>query len=757
MNLLVHWFPLLPTGLVSALCAALVATLAFGSWLLGRKNVPRPWVLVLGALRAAAVAVFTLALLRPMVSCDRTLTLLPHALVLVDVSRSMAQGSAASDGSRLDEVRGALRDSRAIHAAAADHTLDWFAFDVRAYPSNSTEIDQTEPRGETTDLATSLTSALHHLQLANVKSGNQDSARRVLLASDGQDRGASDAIAAARELGVVVDVFIPAVSGATRQPAATIVDVQCAPRVLLGAETAFLVAVRADAAADAMTLVLETDDREVRRVEVGALAAGEETHVALSDRPAEPGLKRYTLRLSRGGDTIGKPQSVNVQVADQRYDVLLLEDTWRWEFKFLRRLLEDDPAFSFTAFLARGGAAFVQFGEPERRVQLGGFPHGRGELDGFDAIILGNVNPRNWPRGLARHIHEAVTGSGKSLVVMAGPHLAEWTDVVELTGLLPVELTAESGLPVAGPIELRITPEGEQTGWFALLSDDAGTAESTSAAAHAAQRLPPFDRVYPVLRKRPAARVHLEAVGHMNAFGPLVVMAEHTVGRGRVFFIGADTLWRWQMSGRSNESGVTLYSAFWQQVLRALAPVEPTSNGDRLWLRPERTSYRAGDRARLTAQWQHEGSINSAAVTATVVMPDGNRLPLEVVADQREPSRLAAQFDVVQPGRYRVEAAARGDAQLLAEISTIIEAAPRPREDDPSPVDAAFLARLASATGGRVIDPTSADGWLPPVEGPPTTVQRRQSFDLWHNSALLLVLCTLLAADWSLRLFRGYV
>ena len=73
---------------------------------------------------------------------------------------------------------------------------------------------------------------------------------------------------------------------------------------------------------------------------------------------------------------------------DARYDVLVLEDTWRWEFKYLRRVFEDDPSFSFTALLARGNGAFVHFAEPDRRSPLAGFPRGANDLDGFDLFLL---------------------------------------------------------------------------------------------------------------------------------------------------------------------------------------------------------------------------------------------------------------------------------------------------------------------------------------------------------------------------------
>jgi len=758
MNMHLQWFPLFPIGLALSLGAALLTLLAIGSWLLARKSVPRRWVIGLGLLRVGIVVVFILGLLRPVFSLPRKVTLSPELLVLVDVSQSMGRPSAVGARSRLDEVRRMLRTSPAIEQVARTHSLQWFAFDTRAYPLEIAALDEQQPSGDNTELASSLASALQQAQLRSANLGVDQIANRVLLVSDGVDRGSADVVGVANELGLVVDVLAPAAGEEKARPTAVIADVQCARRVLLGSETALLVTIRADSAADDLEIVLEDDGREVDRQQIGALPAGHETRIELRDHPLEPGLKRYIVRLLQGGGSIATPRAASIQVADQRHEVLILEDSWRWDFKFLRRLLEDDPSFSFTAFLARGGTAFVQFGEPERRVQLGGFPHSRGELDGFDTLIIGDVNPLAWPRGFARHVHNAVAEGGKSLVVMAGPRLSNWSEVIELTRLLPVELNRESGSPISGPIELRVTPEGEASNWFSLI---AGPGEPSERAARtgatSTPRLPPLEQIYPVLRKRPAASVLLEAAAQNNAYGPLIVMAEHTVGRGRVLFIGTDTLWRWQTLGRSNEAGVTLYGAFWQQALRALAPAESTTSSNELWLRPERTLYRAGDRVKLSAEWRANERGPYAAVTAAVVLPDGGRLPLELVPDRRDPGHLVAQFDVTLPGQYAIEASARTERELLADITTVVEAEPRPTENDDAMVDSRLLARLAAATGGRVIDPSVADGWLPAAPPSSSTVVKRQSFDLWHNFALVLLLCALLAADWSLRLFRGFV
>jgi hypothetical protein len=87
----------------------------------------------------------------------------------------------------------------------------------------------------------------------------------------------------------------------------------------------------------------------------------------------------------------------------------------------------------------------------------------------------------------------------------------------------------------------------------------------------------------------------------------------------------------------------------------------------------------------------------------------------------------------------------------------VIEVQPRPAESAPAPVDVAGLSRLAAGTGGRVVDPQAADGWLAADSAQPVTVVERRTFDLWHNFSLVLCLCVLMAADWGTRLSRGLV
>src|SRR6185437_6199657 len=112
-----------------------------------------------------------------------------------------------------------------------------------------------------------------------------------------------------------------------------------------------------------------------------------------------------------------------------------------------------------------------------------------------------------------------------------------------------------------------------------------------------------------------------EAQGHVNAYGNLIVMAEHTVGRGRVLFIGTDTLWNWQMTGALDAQGATPYAIFWQQALRALAPARHRTGEVSLQFEPDRSRYTVGERVSLVGRYQSVTPLASPVLQATITLP----------------------------------------------------------------------------------------------------------------------------------------
>jgi hypothetical protein len=739
-NLSLHLLPILPVLLIVLLAAVMLGLIVHGSSQLRRKQVPVFWVRTLAALRLAVAVLFVLVLLQPVVSYTRLAEQLPELAILVDTSQSMGLPGGAGKGSRLDEVRTALQEGDMADALGRRFRLHWFTFDSSAHPIEQADLPEVKPVGSSTHFAESLTLARNFLRAAGV------TPERVLLVSDGNDLGSRDPVEAARSHGLVIDTLGPGPTSKT--PAAgqaQVTDVQCARRVLLGSETHFRVTLRRPTpeGRSRVTLRLAENDKEIWRQPILFPPGSTEQSIPVAHRPGSLGVKRYQFRLEGKGAAKADPYRVNVRVVDAKNEVLILEDTWRWEFKFLRRVFEDDPSFRFTALLARGRGTFVQFGAPDRRVNLVGFPQSRGELEGYDTFVLGDVDPGRWPRGLAAALAQLVSEEGKSLVVIAGPNLARLAEVPELNTLLPVEVTRRSANPVGGPVEVRVSAEGAGSPFF---FKPPSTGEP---------RLPPLDQIYPPLRKRPAATVLLEAAKHANAHGHLIVIAEHTVGRGRVLYVGTDTLWKWQTLARANEP-ITPYSSFWQQAFRALSPARSSASGVHLWLQPDRSRYRVGQPAVVRAEVQADRPLHRPRLEAAVLLPDGRRGRLEFALDPAHPNRFRADFEPTLPGAHRITATVASEGKIAAEGGTVIEV-DRPRaETVDGGVDQANLARIAASTGGRVVDPARPDTWPTSDSARPPVSQTRR-LDLWNDYILLLFICGLLGTDWLIRLRRGYM
>jgi hypothetical protein len=722
----------LPACFALPLIAALLAATIFGTVTLLRKRIAPNLIITLSALRFAIFIVFLLILLQPALTYTSNVPQLPELVVLVDTSPSMAQDD--GKGTRLSEATAALRQGALAAALKDRYRIHWFAFDRTARPIDEAEVASLKTGGNAAACADSIEAACNHVRALG------KNPQRLLLVSDGNDAGSDDPVETARRFGLTVDTLAP--TSTSGDSAVVIAEVQSARRVLLGSDTIFRITLdgKRPAQHDRSLEVRVTEDgRKIHEHPVVLKSGRFEQTVELTYRPSSVGLKQYAFELV-GGDKSAKPYPLAVQVLDSKYEVLILEDRWRWEYKYLHRLFEDDPSFRFSALLNRGGGAFVQFGSPDRRVNLIGFPQARADLEGFDIFVLGDVDPAKWPRGLANELARLVSEDGRSLVVIAGPGLPNLMDVPELNAILPVELTPDSGKPLEGPIEVRIRADAAHSPFFfQLRGDDQPT---------------PLDQVYPTLRKRPGATVLVEAVKQRNAYGNTIVLAEHTVGRGRVLFVGTDTLWKWHTLAPTND-GPTPYSILWQQAFRAMTPARSNIGSVNLWLTPNRTRTEVGRPIAITSEVTSARPLPAATIEAFVTPPGEKRQSLVFSADTRQPQMYRSVFAARESGLQRISAALVSDGKTLAEASTIVQVdEPRNRDAD---VDLYNLTQIARDTGGNLIDPAVAETWPTPGENALPPMQRLHTIDPWSNFTLLLVLCALLGVDWFIRLFKGLV
>ncbi|MEO6053086.1 MAG: hypothetical protein ABIP97_03660 [Chthoniobacterales bacterium] len=746
----VHWLPSLPLWVIYALTIGLVALLGFGCVMLKQKNIPPSWIAILGGLRIAIIGVFVLCLFQPVLSCKHTVTQGPAMLVMLDTSLSMKSPDASGHGTRLQEVMRWLDSSGLKSKLSKNPHIYWFAFDQNARPVPIPDLPNLKPEGSTTHYADSLASAWDYyrqVSAQNVEGGVASA--RILLVSDGNDLGNRDVVDVAQNIGASIDTLAPSSSHEKSPASVTIANMQGSRKVHLGSQSHFLVTLLQEGMdKKPFNLQLKEAGKVLSNQKVTFESNQHEKQINFPFQPGEVGMKEYEVEITAvpAGTTLGNNhEKFTLQVVNEKNEVLLLEDSWRWEFKYLLRVFEEDPSFSFTGFLSRGGNAYAQFSEPDRKITINGFPQTRAELERFDTIVLGDINPKRWSPVILQAINRLVIDEGKSLIVIAGPNISTFADVPELASLLPVEVTAETGQPKTGPIEVKLSPDGLVSPLF--FAGDANTWN----------KLQPLDQIYAPLRKRPAASILVEASTLANDYGNLIVIAEQTVGRGRVLYVGTDALWKWQTLAPQNDAGVTPYTVFWQQALRALSSNRISSGNVNLWLLPDHSKYQTDDTVTLRAEIQSGQTLVKPKIQGKVTLPDNKQILLDFAPHPTQPGYYQAQFIASKEGQYKIFAEVQTEGKRDAEQTIAVDVEKSTAETNSTHIDEANLARIASDTGGKKINRNDPKTWPTPENLGKISVEQMSTFDLWNNFVLVILLCLLLGADWTIRLLKGFV
>jgi hypothetical protein len=352
-------------------------------------------------------------------------------------------------------------------------------------------------------------------------------------------------------------------------------------------------------------------ERELRRTKVRIDPRGNPVKVQLRDQPDKPGEKLYIVEVEmprvEGTDKGPNPsdlrltRTVFVQET-KKIKVLYIEGTPRYEFRFIKSLLEREApgkkktrTIELKVLLTDADEDF-----PKQDITaIADFPPTSEELNSYDVVILGDVDPRGRKMGDGRMrlLADFVRERGGGLLVIAGdefsPHAYKGTPLADV---LPVEPLARPAEPEERSDGFRpdLTPVGRRHPIFRFSPDDGEN-------LNVWHRLAPMYWWSEGYRTKPLAEVlashpKRRAEGKAKERGeghPLVV--QHFVGAGRCMFFGFDETWRWRF--REDE---LRFNQFWIQTVRYLS----RSRVSRTTLRLDRqTPYRVGEPIKVTVQF----------------------------------------------------------------------------------------------------------------------------------------------------------
>jgi hypothetical protein len=452
----------------------------------------------------------------------------------------------------------------------------------------------------------------------------------------------------------------------------------------------------------------------------------------------EPGPQRVTIRVTPlEGEVSAENNTVTrwVKVVSDKFDVLLVGGAPTWDFRYLRN------ALSRTASI---NAQTVLLDEPKARL---GVP--AEQILTRDVVILcdapaASLTPDQWEA-----VRKMVVQRGGSLILMAGQaHLPREYSGDYLSEFLPYRRQPSArggGGPVGWRVwpgeepEFRIVPAaGAPVGDVLALDEDAADPQ---ASADRWVTLPPVFRYLGMPELKEGAQAILAERG-----SGAPVLTRQRLGRGRVFFLGADETWRWR-----SRVGERDQDRFFRQLVRAAADEPYAATNGYLSFDADRVTVAPGEAVRVRARAIDPTPQQVERGAELEVTRDGapvRSLPLTPVGDA-DSGRYEGTVDGLPEGEYVLRLHGPDGSELEYPLHV---AESREAEMSRLAPDEDLLRRLASSSAG------GAFRSLEQFKDVPTLLallrereSRTAELRLWSSWYLYAFVVSCLAAEWALR------
>ncbi len=718
------------------------------------------------ALRAIAVVMVLLAMLRPTLVYTEMKKQEATLVVLADKSRSMSVPDGIGGKTRYATLIETLQAARpGFRQVAEDFELKAFAFDARLHPL---ELDDGQvilpetPDGDQTAIGANLQDVLA-----------REAGKRllgVLLMSDGsqqarapRDEPAQTAAARLKGLGFRLYTLPFGTSrGLGEAKDVRLTDLRVSPTVFVKTELTVSGDVQIDGYVNrpiAVKLLFESEPgkmEEVARQEIEATADGQRIPVDLTYEPEVAGEYKVALQVEgQRGElvTTNNELSTFVHVLKGGLNVLYLEGTPRREMKWVLRALEASPNIKVDFHLIRRDAAVpIEQGPRQAFLRPADLDLDEAFRPGkYEVYVLGDLDSAAFSREELKRLAEAVS-RGAGLVMLGGFHSfapGGWGQT-PLANVLPVAMDRfarqrfgekiREDVHLRGPLRMRPTAVG-------LISYTLSLAAGREANAAAWANLPPLDGANQLGPPSPGA-LTLAA----DAEGRLLLVS-HYFGRGRVMAFAADSTWRWWMRGFEDQ-----HKRFWRQMMLWLARKDESSEGN-VWVRLQPRRYAPGDRVEFTVGAEDASGepVAEAKFQAQAVLPDNTREDVQLVAGQ---SGLAGTFSATEePGDYTIEVTASAAGQPLGNARARFLVFRQDMELDNAAADVGVMENLAAQTGGESLAPEQLPELLERLlsESVALEVEQMRKLTFWDTWPFFLAFVAVLGVEWYLRKRWGLV
>lgn len=435
-----------------------------------------------------------------------------------------------------------------------------------------------------------------------------------------------------------------------------------------------------------------------------------------------------------------------LNVDNAKPKVLYMEGEPRWDYKFIRRAVEDDKDIElYCVVRTTQNKLYTQVPPDAPTGELkDGFPTKVDDLFNYQGIILGTIEANYFTSAQQDLIRQFVDRRGGGLLFLGGRvSLADGGyEKQPFADLLPVRLPDHKGTFHRDPATVQLTPAGRDS-LITRIEDN------PEANVERWKKLPYLMDFQEAGQPKPGALVLAEMIASNHTL-PLLITQKYGRGRTAVFATGGD--WRWQMLQPVQDMS---HEIFWRQLMRWLVADTPT----RVVTSVTRPVIYDDGHVHFRAEVRDTTYLptSDAQIQARIVGPDGGAQTIDLHPDSLEQGVYSADWDAAKPGSYVTEVTAtRGQQELGRDVVTFR------REDGVAEnfhleQNRDLLQKLSSQTGGRYYRPNEVSRLGEDISYSDAGITIRETRDLWDMPIVFFVVLLLCCTEWVLRRKWGVV
>jgi uncharacterized membrane protein len=719
---------------LAALAVAGVAILAITYHGIFQRSERRlTWALMV--LRGLGLATLFLALAKPTWTRESPLTDPGHVTIVLDNSLSMSLPE-ASGKARYALARNAVQSlSAALAAAGKGPGLEVELADINGAALKNGEVPE-QPTVERTDLVRAI-----------LETRDRNRSRLLtgmVLVSDGMDNTGRQDFSELADLPVPIftvgfqaDAEAAGLDLAVKEPRAP------ARAMVNNAIKVEVPVSKTGGPATGATLTIKLGSESYASKRVSFAPGNSEQIISLDITPTKPGTFVFTAAIEAdAGERLLANNSKHfpLRVDKEPIRVLYLEGFLRYEYKFLKNRLEDDPDISLISVVRQANPEGAETKSkdlitPER-------------LKNIDVVILGDMEAGYLSRPEYQALVKWLDDKNHALLVLGGyrsfgPDGFRSTPLAEV---LPVVFADKEPYQSEDPFVLQLTDQGRRHPVFEISKDRAQDAETWSKSPHLAGSCL-------VLRAKPGAEVLAVNPNVMIEGQPVVVVATQRYGAGHTMVLTADTTWRWTRLTRVLGQADTLYARFWSQTMRWLSGRSMDDSRPLLAVDTDNPAYDAGKKVtvRVTRQPRPGTDMSAAEVGVEVVGPGGKPVHVEMKAGSAEPDVFKGSLYPAAGGRYEVAATLTEAGKVLANQTSEFLVHGSDLELADTGTNRANLQAIAAATGGMYVDVADAEKLADKVPRKERHLPRIQRTEFWNSPWLFLGFLGAITGEWLIR------